>query len=92
MIYYLVVGICIILLLAVIYVSAKPISMGIEARRNITHNNKADQSAEEDYEYPEINNEEENNISDEIIKLNQLKNDGILTEEEYTKAKKKLLG
>ena len=35
MIYYLVVGICILLLIAVIYISAKPISMGIEARRNI---------------------------------------------------------
>ena len=32
---YLVIGICIFLLLAVIYISAKPISMGIEARRNI---------------------------------------------------------
>ena len=31
------------------------------------------------------------NISDEILKLNKLKNDGILTEDEYTKAKNKLL-
>ena len=37
----------------------------------------------------EIN--EKNSISDEIIKLNQLKKDGLLTEEEYLKAKEKLL-
>ena len=35
MINYLVIGICIALLFAVIFFSAKPISMGIEARRNL---------------------------------------------------------
>ena len=35
MLYYSVIGLCIFLLLAVIYFSVKPISMGIEARRNI---------------------------------------------------------
>ena len=38
MLYYLVIGICIFLLLAVVFISAKPISMGIEARRNIQEN------------------------------------------------------
>ena len=38
---YLVIGICLILLIIVVYISAKPISMGIEARRrNI--NDKSD--------------------------------------------------
>ena len=32
---YLVIGLCLILLLAVIIIAAKPIGMGIEARRNI---------------------------------------------------------
>ena len=41
---YLVIGICIFLLLAVIYISAKPISMGIEARRNIKDKNLNDKS------------------------------------------------
>jgi len=31
---YIVIGICIFLLIAVIYISAKPISMGIEAANN----------------------------------------------------------
>ena len=39
---YLVIGICIFLLLAVIYISVKPISMGIEARRNIKDSNEED--------------------------------------------------
>ena len=37
---YLVIGVCIFLLIAVIYISAKPISMGIEARRNINDKNE----------------------------------------------------
>ena len=32
---YLVIGLCLFLLIVVVYISAKPISMGIEARRNI---------------------------------------------------------
>ena len=35
---FIVIGACIILLLAVVYISAKPISMGIEARRNLKDN------------------------------------------------------
>ena len=38
MIYYLVVGLWIFLLVLVIFIAAKPISMGIEARRNIKDN------------------------------------------------------
>ena len=37
---YIVIGICLVLLIAVVYISAKPISMGIEARRNIKDNVK----------------------------------------------------
>ena len=79
------------LLLAVIYISAKPISMGIEARRNIKDKEEIneDEIDSNKNELPSETNEK--NISDEIIKLNKLMNDGILTEEEYKKAKKKLL-
>ncbi len=91
MISYLVIGICIFLLLMVIYISAKPISMGIEARRNISAEKEAVGEDEEDFKYPENESNIKNNISDEIIRLNQLKKDGLLTDEEYEKAKKKLL-
>ena len=91
MISYLVIGICIFLLLAVIYISAKPISMGIEARRNISDSKDSDGEDEEDFKYSENESNIKNNISDEIIRLNLLKKDGLLTDEEYEKAKKKLL-
>ena len=85
---YLVIGICIALLLAVIIISAKPIGMGIEARRNINQKDSSDHIDEDQTEAEKMNNY---NISDEIINLNKLKKDGILTDEEYEKAKKKLL-
>tara|TARA_B100000989_G_scaffold177997_1_gene133658 strand:+ start:8615 stop:8896 length:282 start_codon:yes stop_codon:yes gene_type:complete len=89
---FLVIGVCIFLLIAVIYISAKPISMGIEARRNIKENNKEDIIDEDinknESEDLEISN---NSLSDEIIKLKKLKEDGLLDEHEFEKAKKKLL-
>ncbi len=89
---YLVIGLCIFLLILVIYISAKPISMGIEARRNLKDNLE---NFEENNENTSNFNEDENTnnvkISDEITKLNDLKNKGILTEQEYKKAKSKLL-
>ena len=89
---YLVIGICIFLLLAVIYISAKPISMGIEARRNIkdkVDNNEDNNQNFSDY-YDEVK-KTENSISSEIEKLNDLKERGLLTQEEYEKAKDKIL-
>ena len=90
---YIVIGICIFLLLAVVYISAKPISMGIEARREIQDqklNNKSrDLNYRSDVEENITNNK--TNLSDEIIKLEELKKKGILTDEEYQQAKKKLL-
>ena len=72
---YIVIGICIFLLLAVVYISAKPISMGIEARREIQDqklNNKSqDLNDNLDVEVDITNSK--NNISDEIIKLEELK-------------------
>ena len=77
---YLVIGLCIILLLVVIFISAKPIGMGIEARRNI----------KDEYDDKEkIENLSKNEI--EIEKLNKLRIEGTLTEDEFKKAKKKLL-
>tara|TARA_B100001939_G_C16708862_1_gene516120 strand:- start:316 stop:600 length:285 start_codon:yes stop_codon:yes gene_type:complete len=94
MLYYLVIGICIFLLLVVIFISAKPISMGIEARRNLNEKASKTKLDVDIFEKDQNVNLDNNlsNISDEIIKLNKLRNDGVLTEEEYEKAKKKLLG
>ena len=88
---YFVIGICLFLLILVVYISAKPISMGIEARRNIKDNIKDD--IEDTKNFIDNNNQQDNknSIPDEIMKLNELKNKGLLTEEEYRKAKDKIL-
>ena len=88
---YLVIGICLFLLILVVYISAKPISMGIEARRNIKDTPQENEENNQD-ELHNNNREKINkdSISDEIIKLNDLKNKGLITEQEYEKAKDKL--
>ena len=93
MITYLVIGFCLFLLILVLFIAAKPISMGIEARRNIKDNKTENfsNSVNSDYDDQENINLDKNSITDEIIKLNKLKNDGIITDEEYKKAKDKLL-
>ena len=88
---YLVIGLCIILLIVVIYISAKPISMGIEARRNINHSSNKEEEHSQDVNDYDQYNKEESSISNEILKLNDLKQKGLLTQEEYEKAKEKLL-
>ena len=90
---YIVIGICLLLLVLVVFISAKPISMGIDARRNLKDNESGIAQIEDkdNYENNEKKQENKKFITDEIIKLNNLKNNGILTEEEYQKAKKKLL-
>ena len=83
---YIVIGICIILLALVVFISAKPISMGIEARRNVNL-----KSSDENYKQNINVDSNDSSITDELLKLNELKKDGALTQEEYEKAKKKLL-
>ena len=90
---YFVIGICIFLLIAVIYVSAKPISMGIEARRNLKDTIPEDIEERSNNYQNKIENEngDKTYISDEIVKLNKLKSEGLLSEDEFKKAKEKLL-
>ena len=94
MIEYLVIGLCLLLLVLVVFISARPISMGIEARRNVKDSDKSKENNDENDNFSENDDHQSNNIkiSDEIIKLNKLKNDGMITDEEYQKAKNKLLG
>ena len=88
---YIVIGICIVLLIAVVFISAKPIGMGIEARRNINNNYSSEEISENDNSTKiEDDSKSETNISEEISKLNQLRIDGTLSEEEFAKAKKKI--
>ena len=65
MIGYIVIGICIMLLLLVVYISAKPISMGIEARRNI---NVSDSNDDAHYDVEVSDKKDSNNLSEEYEK------------------------
>lgn len=87
---YLVIGTCLILLVIVIFIASKPISMGIEARRNIKKENTEEQNDEVIY-YEDLEKNQKISISEEILKLDKLKKEGILTEEEYVKAKQKII-
>jgi len=67
--------------------------MGIEARRDLKENLADKEGIDEDI-IDEDKSKLLNNdlsISDEIVKLNKLREDGVLSEEEYVKAKNKLL-
>ena len=90
MLSYFVIGLCVFLLLIVIFISAKPISMGIEARRDLKDKALTENRDDEDIDFS-TNYKQDNNISDELLKLNKLKVDGILSNDEYEKAKKKIL-
>ena len=93
MLNYLVIGLCLALLIAVIYFSIKPISMGIEARRNLKDTIPEDTEERSNNYQNKIENEngDKTYISDEIVKLNKLKSEGLLSEDEFKKAKEKLL-
>ena len=69
----------------VLYLGATAIMKGFSAKSA----NKSDKNIE-DQDFGNLPNDE-NNLSDEIEKLNKLLNDGVLTQEEIEKAKKKLL-
>ena len=64
--------------------------MGIEARRNIKKENTEEQNDEVIY-YEDVEKNQKISISEEILKLDKLKKEGILTEEEYIKAKQKII-
>ena len=78
-------GLVIPILGFVLYLGATAIMKGFSAKsanksnENIENENSSELSSEE------------NKLSDEIEKLNQLLKDGVLTQEEFEKAKKKLL-
>ena len=69
----------------VLYLGATAIMKGFSAKSA----NRSDENIE-DQNFDNLPNDE-NKLSDEIEKLNQLLKDGILTQDEFEKAKKKLL-
>ena len=78
-------GLVIPILGFVLYLGATAIMKGFSAKNaNKTENN-------DENEEVEVSSSDKNKLSDEIDKLNKLLNDGILPQEEFEKAKKKIL-
>ena len=67
--------------------------MGIESRRNLKDASPEDidEISNNSQEKLENENGDKTYISEEIVRLNKLRNDGVLTEKEFEKAKEKLL-
>ena len=79
-------GLVIPILAFVLYLGGTAIMKGFEAKK--------ENKSKEDIENQDIEqnlSENNDNLTDELNKLNQLLKDGVLTEEEFQKAKKKIL-
>ena len=74
-----------LILIYVIYIAVKAINTGMEAKK--LYKPKSDEDLLEN-DFSENNTQ---NISDEILKLDSLLKSGVITKEEFEKAKKKLL-
>jgi len=91
MLNYLVFGIAGVIFITVLVITGKAISRGIEAKQN-KENISNDENSDLNESNLTINNTNSNTtISDQINDLNKLKEQGVLTEEEFRKAKEKIL-
>ena len=91
MLNYLVFGIAIIIFATVIIISGKAISRGIEAKQNMKDKSEDDKVAVSDIEENVNISNSKTNLIDQINDLNKLKEQGIISDEEFKKAKEKIL-
>ena len=91
MLNYLVFGIAIIIFVTVIIISGKAISRGIEAKQSMKDKSEDKEIALSDIEKNTINSSSNLNLIDQINDLNKLKEQGIISDEEFKKAKEKIL-
>jgi len=91
MLNYLVLGIALIIFVIVIIITGKAISRGIEAKQN--QKNISDENVQNSNEEYSFNSESLSgtNLTDQLNELNKLKEQGALTDEEFKKAKEKIL-
>ena len=75
------------ILIFVLFIAVKAITRGIEAKEN----NKLNLNKEESLNKSNFKKKESINLTDQIKELNKLYDDGILSEEEFKKAKEKIL-
>ena len=91
MLNYIVFGIAIIIFATVIIISGKAISRGIEAKQNMKHKSEDEKIAISDTEENANILNSHPNLIDQINDLNKLKEQGIISDEEFKKAKEKIL-
>ena len=91
MLNYLVFGIAIIIFATVIIISGKAISRGIEAKQNMKHKSEDEKIDISDTEENANISNAHPNLIDQINDLNKLKEQGIISDEEFKKAKEKIL-
>ena len=91
MLNYLVFGIAIIIFATVIIISGKAIGRGIEAKKNIKDKSEDGKIPISDIEENEKTSSSNSNLIDQINNLNKLKEQGIISDEEFKKAKEKIL-
>ena len=91
MLNYLVFSIAIIIFATVIIISGKAISRGIEAKQNMKHKSEDEKIDISDTEENANISNSHSNLIDQINDLNKLKEQGIISDEEFKKAKEKIL-
>ena len=91
MLNYLVFGIAIIIFATVIIISGKAISRGIEAKQNMKDKSEDEKIAISDIEENSNTSNANSNLIDQINDLNKLKEQGIISDDEFKKAKEKIL-
>jgi len=91
MLNYLVFGIAIIIFATVIIISGKAISRGIEAKQNMKDKPEDEKISKSDTEENAKTSNSNPNLIDQINDLNKLKEQGIISDEEFKKAKEKIL-
>ena len=91
MLNYLVFGIAIIIFATVIIISGKAISRGIEAKQSMKNKTEDKEIALSDIEENTNNSNSNSNFIDQINDLNKLKERGVISDEEFKKAKEKIL-
>ena len=91
MLNYLVFGIAIIIFATVLIISGKAISRGIEAKQNMKEKSEDEKISLSDIEENANTSKSNLNLIDQINDLNKLKEQGIISDEEFKKAKEKIL-
>ena len=80
-------GLVIPIMAYVLYLGGMAIMNGFKSKEA----NRAEKEESESRETSETSDEQSSNLSDELTKLNDLKEKGIISQEEFEKAKNKLL-